>query len=310
MKFLKPFSLLLILSTLLTSCYAPSQLVDDDVYVVKNSALPVGESLTDETSYATYRHRNENNTLSSNYYQEEHNYLYNNHCYNTLFWSPGCGCSFYAWNVYNNMHYNPYAWGYGHPYGFGSGFNGMMYDPYFGSFVYNPFFNPYGYYGYGFNPYFNNYYGGYNGYGNQFTYTPAPQVLSNHHVGPRGGFSGYSDPSGRMYTNTVKMNTSGGTVPQQRTSSFERQARSREILPSNTPVRSTTYRPVGRTIRQVGTSEGPTRNIGTGESPQRQQRGGEQQIQRGGNSPAPRSNSSSPAPARSGGGNTPSGRRN
>lgn len=181
-------------------------LVDDDVYIVKNSELPVGESLTDETSYSTYQYRKNSDMVSDDYYFDDRNYLYTNNCYDNFYWNRGCGCSYYAWNMYNAPYYSPYGFGtpslyYGH--GFYNAFGNYVYDPFSGMYLYNPYYDPYGYYGSIYNPY---YYGsGYN-YGGPYGYNQ-PTVNYNHHSGPRGSLSGFSNTSGRTSPGTLKMST-------------------------------------------------------------------------------------------------------
>lgn len=193
---------------LLTSCYSSKMLVDDDVYVLKNNALPVGESLTDETAYSTFKHRKNKNKESKNYYHEDRNYLYANNC-NYYSYDPfGCGCSFYAYNVYGN-YYNPYGYGrpslyYGH--GFYNAFGNYVYDPFTGSYFYNPYyFDPYGYYPG--SPY-GSYYTGNYGYGQNPPTFNTPEIHSNQHSGPRGSISGFGNPAGRN-NNTIVLKSAG-----------------------------------------------------------------------------------------------------
>lgn len=213
MKFSIYFSTFASISLLLTSCYSSKMLVDDDVYVVKNSELPVGESLTDETSYATYKYRQNNDMVSDDYYYDQRNYLYNNNCYDNFYWNNGCGCSYYAWNMYNSPYYSPFGFGqpslyYGH--GFYYAFGNMVYDPFTGMYFYNPYYNPYVYGGGMYNPYYpGGYYGYYNtyggGYGGGYYNHQNPIVQYNHHQGPRGSLSGFSNTAGRTSPGVLKM---------------------------------------------------------------------------------------------------------
>ena len=68
MKSSKILIVLPVLSLLIASCYSPKLLVDDDVYVLKSNELPVGESLNDETSYSTFKNKQNAGMVSSNYY--------------------------------------------------------------------------------------------------------------------------------------------------------------------------------------------------------------------------------------------------
>ena len=55
MKFLIPS--LAVTGLLITSCATTESFVNDDVYSVKPSELPIGESTSDETSYASFKSR-------------------------------------------------------------------------------------------------------------------------------------------------------------------------------------------------------------------------------------------------------------
>lgn len=185
-------------------------LADDDVYIVKNSELPVGESLTDETSYATYKYRQNNGMVSDDYYYDQRNYLYNSNCYDNFYWNNGCGCSYYAWNVYNGPFYSPYGFGqpnlyYGH--GFYYAFGNMFYDPFTGMYFYNPYYNQYLYGGGMYNPYYPGAYYGYNSYGGGYYNHQNPVVQYNHHQGPRASISGISNTAGRTGPGVLKMST-------------------------------------------------------------------------------------------------------
>lgn len=208
MKTVLNLSYLIIMILLLSSCYSSKMLVDDDVYVVKNNTLPVGESLTDETSYSTYKNKKNNNKSNNTYYQNQNNYLYNRHCN----YFDGFGCSYYASNFYS-PYYNPYGY-------YGNGFYGgnSMYntngvwilDPYTGLFFYRPsFYSAYGNYPYGYNvggiygsPYYPYDYGYYNNVAGNYSYS-TPEIHSNQHSGPRGSISGFGNPAGRNKNNIV-----------------------------------------------------------------------------------------------------------
>lgn len=260
---------------LLTSCYSSKMLVDDDVYVVKNNALPIGESLTDETTYATYKNRKNRNKESNNYYRDNRNYLYDNNC-NHLSYDPfGCGCSYYAWNMYSN--YYPYGYGrpslyYGH--GFNYAFGSYAYDPFTGMYFYDPYyFNPYGYY-----PgsvYGGSFYAGNYGYGlGNITYG-APAIHSNQHSGPRGSISGFGNPAGRNNNNVVLKSmapSTGSAKPNTVTALRDRPIGrpSESVRPNLNPrpsgklptVRETNpYRPTGeRDNRTYPSNARPSRN--------------------------------------------------
>lgn len=184
-------------SLLFTSCYSPKLLVDDDVYVLKSNELPIGESLNDETSYSTFKNRQNSDMVSSNYYNNIDDLNYYPLCRNSSNFFIGCGCSFYAYSHFygyrsynqfgnSSMFYNPYS-----PFG---------YDPFYNSMGY---YNPYGYNPYGYDPY--GFYGsGYGNYGNTSYNQGNVTTNYNHHSGPRGSMSGIGNPSGRPQTNTLK----------------------------------------------------------------------------------------------------------
>jgi len=199
MKSLFSIGTLIISSILLSSCYSSRSLVDDDVYVVKNSLLPTDESLNDETSYSSYRYKKNNNIVSDDYY------LYDDYAiagyYPTSNWYYSYGTYCYNHNLY-----------YGN--GFYNAFGDVVYDPFSGRYYLNPNYNPYCYfgsrylpeyygmagYGYGIStiavPYYIAY--GYNApyssYYNSYNYNNSNPV----HYGPRGSSSGYTDPAGRL----------------------------------------------------------------------------------------------------------------
>lgn len=190
-------------SILLFSCGTSNKYIADDIYVLKPSELPIGESSADETSYAAFKQRkdgpikNDNQVYVDQYYAS----AYRN-CLAQPFWFSGCGCSYATWtqrspysSQYGAMtqgYYQGYGYGYGYnpyyspyysPYGYYSSFGGMYGSAYYSSY-YSPYGNGYGGYGYGGNNY---------GYGGNSSTNHG----SNFHNGPRGSASGYSNPNGR-----------------------------------------------------------------------------------------------------------------
>jgi hypothetical protein len=211
-------------TALLSSCssiYKGNLSGGDDLYSVKETAVPLGESINDDLSYASYKYQkqqderqqnnqNSQNTVYSNnynnfyspYYNYNNNYYgmsmkhpmysfgYSNYGYNSFYGYPGAlsyGYSpYYGWGTYPSTYFGMgYSYGsymYGSPYGVGYGYN-----PYYG-------FDPYGYnsYGYGYNPYgygYNPYGYGYNPYG--YGYNPYHNPYgSNGYYGNNGGYYG------------------------------------------------------------------------------------------------------------------------
>lgn len=220
MKVTLYLSSLTLLSGVLTSCYSNRMLVDDDVYVMKNAELPVGESLTDETNYSTYRYKKDKGVASSAYYYDPYNIAAMNYCdCNPFLFTPfdcGWGARNYGYSGLNDMYYGyGYYNAFGHYY-FGPGY--MNYGAgqygYFGN-MYSPYYNPYGgfYFGTSYSsPYFSsnaffyntNPYGyNSNNYGNSNNYNNS-NSLYNGHSGPRGSLSGYTNSGNRNNSNLVK----------------------------------------------------------------------------------------------------------
>jgi hypothetical protein len=266
MKSSKILIVLPVLSLLISSCYSPKLLVDDDVYVLKNNELPVGESLNDETSYATFKNKQNTGMVSSNYYNNFDDLSYYPLCRNASYFYMGCGCSFYAYShFYSNRPYNQFGYS---PY-FYSPYAPFGYDPFYNSMG---FYNPYGYNPYGFNPY-GGYGYGYGNYGNS-SYNPGTVTTNyNHHSGPRGTSSGFGNPSGRPQGNTVKStfaSTSTNKPIHQSTASNRKidptlvVGQTKPVGPSLTPTsgRITTSKPINYT----STSDRGVRSTTSGSS--------------------------------------------
>lgn len=184
MKPIAYFSMILLGVSTLTSCFAPKTLVDDDVYMVKNSALPIGESLTDETSYSSYRFRRDNNFYGANVYQGDlasySFYSMDNRFYN----------AFFGYRNFNFIsRYTPFGIPYfSYDYGYSYAFLGNSYLGYYGALWYlncTPG---------------NNYD---NGFYASTGYTSTPE-FKNAFSGPRNNISGFSNQYGRMNPSTLK----------------------------------------------------------------------------------------------------------
>lgn len=132
----------------LSSCMSISDVASDDVYVMKGASIPVSESLTDETSYATYRYKKERNNRVD-YYADNRSIFRRYNRYN----SPYMG---YNYNSRYNM--NPY---FGNTH-FGHHGSGLMYMPGMGWTFAGGYMNPYGVYGHPHQMYgYGDYYGGF-----------------------------------------------------------------------------------------------------------------------------------------------------
>lgn len=185
----------------LSSCYSPKFMVDDDVYILKNNKLPVGESLNDESSYASYRHQRTDETVSSSLYDDE---FINRQNFHRDIWMFSMG--------YNNPYYNNWMFGYRPNFGFPYN-SPYMYGYVNPLYMYDPFGNSYGFYSPAYNPWYmgGNYgYGsnwGMNGNGNPMgynNYSGNYTVQYNHHSGPRGSNAGFGNPAGRLQGITLK----------------------------------------------------------------------------------------------------------
>lgn len=233
---------------LVQSCYSPKFMVDDDIYVMKNSTIQVGESTSDETSFASYRKQRDNRAVSSHFYNDD---LFMNPHFRPRFWHMGFGM--------NNMFYRP---GFGHM----SSFGFPYYSPYmYGGinpiYMVDPFGSPYGFHQmafdpwlYGHNGYYGNSYWNNNGWNNNGWNNNGnvgnPVVHHNHHSGPRGSLSGIGNPGGRSSGSSVvksvhSPNSNGysqntlGNVRQKRidnTSNVGQSIRESNALKPTTPV--------------------------------------------------------------------------
>jgi hypothetical protein len=235
---------------LMHSCMSISEVIDDDVYVMKGPSLPITESLDDETSYSTYRYKKDRGRNHVDYFDSyqygrspHHHGMYGmrpqwmyrpgfgwviRYSHHPYGYDPFWGGGHYGYNPYGygGMYgYNPY-YGYGYPsdfymYGhnpYGSSFN-YYNDPYMvGGYGWNPYGNPWG------NQWGNNLNNGGNFTGNNPNWGGNTTTSGNHHTGPRGSFGGGgvgtrpgNNPgilkSGQQSTNTfVKTDTKTNTV--------------------------------------------------------------------------------------------------
>lgn len=219
------------ITSLLSSCssiYNGNLSGGDDLYSVKETAVPLGESINDDLSYASYKYqkqqanRNSNtaqNTVYSNNYADFYSPYANNYYGGMGFRHPMFSFglsnygyySCYGYPSYLSYGYNPYyGWGT-YPYssfGYGYGHSPYGYNPY----GYNPYgYNPYGYGYYGNGYYGNNYYGN-NYYGNSSNNNWNNNSSGNtstgiHYSGPRSNNSGGGIVTRKDIPNTVGMAT-------------------------------------------------------------------------------------------------------
>lgn len=182
--FLISFSSIFLL-LLLTGCASFPASFDDDVYVIGSGNLPLGESMTDETSYAHYRDSRRNNE-DWDYFDDRGVF------YHPPFpgYSPFYMMTFYpAWNNWNYHYSNPWNYGYGWDMYYTAGWN-----PYYGMYMpYSVWCYPYGL-GYGgfYSPYF---------FGAHPSTPGSPSqpttAFTNQHSGPRRSWVSIVNPVNR-----------------------------------------------------------------------------------------------------------------
>lgn len=302
-------------------------MVDDDVYMIKSNKLPVGESLTDESSYASYRNNRDGRAVSS-FYDDE---FLSRDRFHRDFWmfSMGYGNPYYS-NCMFSMnpncgipYYSPYMYGYVNP-----------------IYMYDPFGSPYGYYPTAYNPWYMGgnygygYYGGYYGYGYGSGYNPYnsgnTNISYNHHSGPRGTSAGFGNPANRVQGNTIKSlnnNSNNNFISKDNPAPLQRKVDNNMVIgdnykPNNNLSRNggglnkkeVNYKPtVDRGIRNPATiNSGEIRNNKPTHSPQRNN---EMRGNGGGRIDSPGRSNDGNAPSNGGGrsGTSPSntgGRRN
>lgn len=171
-----------ILFLALNACSSTRSIVDDNVYMLRAAAIPIGENLLDETSYATFKYREEQNNPTTGYYSPSEEISRNNtsnSSMSTAFFYIG------TLNYFNNVigfneslmsfpysHYN--SNGFYNPYGF--------YNP-------NSFYGQYGNYGSFYNPSNNNWYN--NSSNGGLTFSSSTGSKGHFVSGPRSTTSGY-----------------------------------------------------------------------------------------------------------------------
>lgn len=212
MKNLFPLSFFALSSLILNSCASISDTPDDDVYLVKSSQIPVGESLDDETNYSAYKYkkdRNNNNVSYSSgggmnnfdpFFMGGFGYRPNHFGYN-------------PYQMYAYPYYNDRSWAYIPGYGWS-----YVMNPYFGNPFYGGYGNYYNYYNHGYYSSFynNNYYGnnfGWNNNNNNWNNNNnngggSGNSNSNHHRGPRGSIGGGGVITRSNIPGTLKSTTS------------------------------------------------------------------------------------------------------
>lgn len=221
---------------ILSSCSSSRPIMDDNVYMLKTAAIPIGENLLDETSYSTYKYREESKNPTSGYYNPANQ---NNRTNGPSFLNrPSLFFSYGYLNPYGYFGFNPYA----------------HYNPFFGSFgygfsPYSNYYNPYGFY----NP--NSYYGQYGGFGNFYNYGNSgfgnggiivnnqPQASAGHYVsGPRATNSGYFSGVSRGGKSQLKSQAAPHVNPS-------------STINSGTSVSRSTPMPQGRNVGQTTSSQ-------------------------------------------------------
>jgi hypothetical protein len=210
MKNLFPISIFAISTLILNSCVSISNTPDDDVYVVKSSQIPVGESLDDETNYSAYKYKKDrnNNNITYNAGGGMNNF--------DPFFMQGIG---YRPQPFG---YNPYQM-YGSNWAYYPGYGWSYMNPYFGNPFYGGYGNYYNYYNHGYYSSFynNNYYGNNYGWNNNGWNNNNNNWNNNnnngggsggsnpyHHSGPRGSNGGGGVITRSNIPGTLKSTTS------------------------------------------------------------------------------------------------------
>ncbi|MEZ4889759.1 MAG: hypothetical protein R2779_04095 [Crocinitomicaceae bacterium] len=291
-----------ILSLIFTSCSTTKYFDTDDIYSVRTSELPVGESTADETSYAAFKARKEGKTNDRMTYADEMALINRQNCLEQWRWTSDCGCSYSEWsrysrfspyNRYGVMGRNHYMFSNMYPYAsYFPGFSmGMGY--YYGHLYHQPTFNSssWGYYGWGHNmyspyynmydPYYNmyagvgNYYGHYNPYGFGGYYGMGGYYTlggygygGNSNGWSNGNYSTSNVIRGHRGTGSGYYNPTGRTYSTGTLKSIE--ATGKVVAPSTNSAGKPTGRPSTSTVvREVSNSDivRPSRgNVGTVEN--------------------------------------------
>lgn len=214
--------LILSFSVLLNGCASYPDLIDDDVYVIGTGELPVGESLTDETSYAHYRENRRNDEAPSYFndrgvfYQPMYPGYYPHYAMTSYpYWN-----SWGYYSGYPSWHY-PYGCDFYYTYGW---------NPYYGMYM------PYSVFGYPYGLNFGNYYSPYY-FGPNQNYTGSPTqpitVSTNQHVGPRGSWVSNVNPANRPNSQLGVLKSLQSTVPSSVYSVSRSEAKQIESRPFN-----------------------------------------------------------------------------
>jgi hypothetical protein len=257
MKFLIPS--VAITGLFLTSCATSESFVNDDVYSVKPSELPLGESTADETSYASFKTRKQGDVNDRMTYADEMALRNRQNCLEQYRWYEGCGCSYSEWlrssryshqnNFNRGMRWGSPSFGMSYAYG-------APYSYYNGFYPYNSFggHHPYvGYWGYNsmyMSPYHNSPYmwnDSYFGYG-------MGMGFGYPFYGNMGGYPyGYYNPIGRAAANPAQVlmiqnNASRTTPTSTRSNTVVKEVGNRDI--TSRPASPTTNRTenTGRTV--------------------------------------------------------------
>lgn len=266
-----------------SSCYSTQQLIDDDVYMMQDANLLIGETLTDETSYATYKDRTHKNERVNSYYSARDRFDANSNWNNYFFLNRNYRSSFgYLFDpFYSNLGGNVVLlmfnnnFGYGHGYGF------------YGNNYYSTFSSMNGY-----NPYFSNSSSNY-WYGNSSGINSLNGTFSsNIHKGPRGTMAGITNSTSlnnSVMLKSMKSNRAGmnhvitpNNPVYSGVNKSERSKVERTIL---SPVDPTTNTTVSKTRKQTGSGGFVNQSYNTS---------GRNQVSTGRSSAGQRENISSP----------------
>jgi len=227
------FSAVFSLSLVLTSCYSPSLMSDDDIYIIRTNEVPVDESVNDETSYANFKSRNNGSALTASFYADDPGLFGRFPYYSDMWWfGMGYGNPYYfhsmcrpgSWGI---PYYSPYMYGYINP-----------------IYMVDPFGSPYGFYPTAYSPWYlgglydfpmygwNSVSGSFNGSTLQY----------NHQSGPRGTISGFGSPE-RPFGNTLK-STSPHDITHPGIPSetlFHSRLDNQQVIGQNRPLRTPTF---------------------------------------------------------------------
>ncbi len=335
MKLLVPS--IVLAGLVITSCATSKSFVNDDIYSVKPSELPIGESTADETSYASFKSRKQGNTNDRMTYADEMALQNRQNCLNQWRWYDGCGCSYSEWlrssrySPQNTIHASLY-WGrpmfttfYGHPYSYMGGYHyGVGYWGYNHIYMY-PYNRPYGGwygsgmgFGMGFPPYDYYGYGYYGGFGSYYGFGGYPYGYYGYGYGGYGyggNMNGWSNTgntgssSSNVYRGPRGTVSSGHYNPAGRAASPANKVKSgRADLPSNGTTGRTPVSTSGRTpVSSNGITSAAGRQTVSREVSSREVISRTNSSSRAVSPPAERTNSSTITPQRATSGNLPSG---